>query len=386
MKFKDNPSNKIVKGEERIGQRLAAISLNRGKAFKAYIDQGNKNSILFKFRSEINKSQQIVDREVEKTINLKLKNTRKRIRKTELEMRSTFLNNNNNNNEIKNLNLQISLQNGTNRSIKKVSAGNNLNLNNNFGKFNFQNAFNNNEANGSDSTKFKTSTDFLKSESNLNNKNITTNNFFNTQIKIVNTNYNNINKIDDTESQNFNNMPNNKESNGNNIKINDNNSNLSPNKNQIDTPSRANSQNMNINHVDFSTKTSAINQMNRFHSTANKTAGMLGFGKNSKNFNNSTANNNAENIGSDMFKFNASNDYFFQRSKITSNRIKSYNINVISNWFEKNQIPHQKYSPHMVNNIEFQSNAIIDQMRVLLDSIDHFKINFLQGKNVNFIH
>jgi hypothetical protein len=301
-------------------------------------------------------------------------------------MRSTFLNNNNNSNEIKNLNFPISLQNGTNRTIKKVSGGNNLNLSNNFGKFNFQNAFNNNEANGSVSSKFKTSTDFLKSESNLNNKNKTTNNFFNTQIKIVNNNYNNNNTIDDSESQNFNNKPNNKESNDNNININ-NNPNLSPNKNQIDTLSRANSQNVNNNHVDFSTKTSAINQMNHFQSIANKTAGILGFGiKNSKNFNNSTANNNAENIGSDKFNFNAANDYFFQSSKINSNRIKSYNINVISNWFEKNQIPNQKYSPHMVNNIEFQSNAIIDQMRVLLDSIDHFKIHFLQGKNVNFIH
>lgn len=329
-------------------------SLNPGKTYKVYTDQGNKNSILFQFRSEINRSQQIVDREVEKTINLKMKYNRKRVRTTELKMRSTFLINNNNN--VIDKNPSQNINNNNPNILTNDNNNSNLYLNNNYGKFNFQNAsknlefnnFNENKNNNSNdansvSSKLKTETGFFKNV--LNKKN----NFFNTQIKIIN--------------------------HSNNKKNNNNTNNNSPYKNLIDSPSRANSQNINDANFNLGSKISAINQVNHFHSMANKTTGMLGLNSNSSNKNND--NTNINKIG-----FNVTSDYFAQGSKIISNRIKSYNIYFVGNWFEKNQIPYQDYTLHMVNNIEFQSNTIIDQLKVLLDNINHFKMQFLQGKNV----
>lgn len=255
------------------------------------------------------------------------------------------------------------------------SAVKNLEINNNNNFFNYNNYNNSNDENSSVLSKFKTATGFFRSENNNNKNGINSNNnFFNTQIKINNNNKEN--QADNNKNYNNNNY--------NNYDNNSTNNNKTPDKQlqKIDSPNRANTQNINSNPFNLSQRTSGINQTNQFQSMANKSTGILKFNSNSNNL----AANNNDNASSDkqLAGFNATSDYFFQGSKISSNRVKSYYVYFINNWFEKNQIPFQNYTPHMVNNLEFQSNTIIDQMKVLLDSINHFKMQFLQGKNVKF--
>jgi len=335
IKNKDNQQNKYNNDEGQKAPQHPNTSLNPGRIYKPYTDQGNKNSVLFQFRSEINKSQQIVDREVEKTAILKNKYSRKRIMTTELRMRSNFFNSNNNENN-------------------KI-------INNKFGKFNIQNNFKNLDNNNiinNDShsvlSKFKTGTGFFKSESN----NGDNNNFFNTQIKT--------------------NVNNNKNENQANYFISHNHLNT-PDKNKIDSHNPGSNQDIKSNPINLKIQSRTINQLNPFSSMASL----------NNNLNSNAANRNdnaADEINKPVGGFNATSDYFFRGSKITSNRIKSYNVYFITNWFDKNQIPFHNYTPHMVSNIEFQSNTIIDQMKVLLDNLNYFKIQFLQGKNVNFFN
>ncbi len=137
--------------------------------------------------------------------------------------------------------------------------------------------------------------------------------------------------------------------------------------------------NNNINN--FSNK-ERISENDQYNGIIDKTGGPIRI-KNSNN-NIGYRSNNEDNTYSKS-PFGNTTNYFFQKSKIINSRIKSYNVYFIGNWFEKNQIPHQNYTFLMVNNIEFQSNTIIDQMRVLLDNIGYFKLQFLQEKIVNII-
>ena len=63
-------------------------------------------------------------------------------------------------------------------------------------------------------------------------------------------------------------------------------------------------------------------------------------------------------------------------------RIKSYNVRYIKKWFEKNNIPTLANSQQKYANMDFQSNNIIDQIKVLLDNMNYFKLQYLQGKEV----
>jgi len=63
--------------------------------------------------------------------------------------------------------------------------------------------------------------------------------------------------------------------------------------------------------------------------------------------------------------------------------IKTYNIRYIKKWFEKNNIPTLANSQQKQASLDFQSNNIIDQIKVLLDNMNFFKLQYLQGKEVN---
>jgi nucleoside-triphosphatase THEP1 len=60
------------------------------------------------------------------------------------------------------------------------------------------------------------------------------------------------------------------------------------------------------------------------------------------------------------------------------NRTKTYKVKLINKWNEKNKIP----IIDGISNLDFQSNMIIDQIKVLLDNMSFFKLHYLQGKDV----
>ena len=81
-------------------------------------------------------------------------------------------------------------------------------------------------------------------------------------------------------------------------------------------------------------------------------------------------------------KFYSPRENYFDFSKCFEHRIKTYKVELINNWHEKNQIPNSNFDRYIVKNLEFQSNNIIDQMKVLLDNVNYFKIQYLLGKQV----
>lgn len=81
-------------------------------------------------------------------------------------------------------------------------------------------------------------------------------------------------------------------------------------------------------------------------------------------------------------KFYSPRENYFDFSKFVEHRIKTYKVELINNWYEKNQIPNSNFDRYIVKNLEFQSNNIIDQMKVLLDNVNYFKIQYLLGKQV----
>lgn len=60
------------------------------------------------------------------------------------------------------------------------------------------------------------------------------------------------------------------------------------------------------------------------------------------------------------------------------NRTKTYKVKYVKKWNEKNKIP----IIDGITNLDFQSNIIIDQIKVLLDNMSFFKLHYLQGKDV----
>ena len=69
-----------------------------------------------------------------------------------------------------------------------------------------------------------------------------------------------------------------------------------------------------------------------------------------------------------------------------SYRNKTYSVRFIKNWFEKNKIPVQTLNNQSANNVDFQSNNIIDQIKVLLDNVNFYKLHYMQGKEVKKIN
>jgi hypothetical protein len=61
-------------------------------------------------------------------------------------------------------------------------------------------------------------------------------------------------------------------------------------------------------------------------------------------------------------------------------RRKSYNVEFIRNWYEKNNLIPHNLIPRLTNNIEFQSNILIDEIKVLLDNIQHYRTKFLNDR------
>ena len=52
------------------------------------------------------------------------------------------------------------------------------------------------------------------------------------------------------------------------------------------------------------------------------------------------------------------------------------------NWNDKNKIPSQNCTANIANNLEFQSNTVVNHLKILFDSINQYKMQFLQGTNV----
>ena len=63
-------------------------------------------------------------------------------------------------------------------------------------------------------------------------------------------------------------------------------------------------------------------------------------------------------------------------------RLKSYKVEPIKNWHEKHGIPMQNFSPFLLDSVEHQSSLVIDEIKVLLDNIQYFKLNFVNSKDM----
>jgi hypothetical protein len=61
-------------------------------------------------------------------------------------------------------------------------------------------------------------------------------------------------------------------------------------------------------------------------------------------------------------------------------RRKTYSVKYIRNWYEKNNLIPHKLIPRLTNNIEFQSNILIDEIKVLLDNIQHYRTKYLNDR------
>lgn len=67
-------------------------------------------------------------------------------------------------------------------------------------------------------------------------------------------------------------------------------------------------------------------------------------------------------------------------------RIKDYKVDTNPEWYEKNGFPIQKFNKEVINDIDYQSSLIIDEIKVLLDNIQHYKISQLQDREVIIIY
>lgn len=87
-----------------------------------------------------------------------------------------------------------------------------------------------------------------------------------------------------------------------------------------------------------------------------------------------------------MENVNANNNNNYYTANLNrphpSYRVKTYNVRYIKKWFEKNNIPTLANNQQKYANMDFQSNNIIDQIKVLLDNMNYFKLQYLQGKEV----
>ena len=57
----------------------------------------------------------------------------------------------------------------------------------------------------------------------------------------------------------------------------------------------------------------------------------------------------------------------------------------LTNWYERMGFINPKITDDMCNNIDFQSNMISDEINVLLENIQYYKIMFLHGNEVLII-
>lgn len=61
-------------------------------------------------------------------------------------------------------------------------------------------------------------------------------------------------------------------------------------------------------------------------------------------------------------------------------RLKDFSVAYENNWYEKNSLIPGNFNKAMVNNLDYQSSILIDEMKVLMDNVENFKMNFLNGK------
>jgi hypothetical protein len=111
---------------------------------------------------------------------------------------------------------------------------------------------------------------------------------------------------------------------------------------------------------------------NNFISNLEKTKAKFenGNGNNFIDIDNTNNTNNTRNT-------NNSENYILSFPQVIY-RTKTYSVKYIKKWNEKNKIP----IIEGIDNIDFQSNMIIDQIKILLDNMSFFKLHYLQGKDV----
>lgn len=73
-----------------------------------------------------------------------------------------------------------------------------------------------------------------------------------------------------------------------------------------------------------------------------------------------------------------------KKLKIKNNmfRVKEFKVKYIDNWHLKHGFPELKLIPNVASNMEFQSSLISDELNVLLENIQHFKMTFLHNKEL----
>lgn len=294
----------------------------------------NKNSILNKFRNELKKSQSIIQLELERSKELKQKFLMKsRIEKElqELEKRKIM----------ENLNpIDSQIQRGNNFPMSPIKENNEFEdietpyniivsnkelfptgINVTHKKINFQKKGNN-----------------LPPLINPNNSNINANNFLNQSIETeLDFNTNSINENTNIISKS--------NTNTNIEKV------LSNIKNKENT--KKNNSRITYNNKSFDSRNEILSKIN-----------------NTSSFEENT-NLNMQNYTPDISSMTKAKPKF---------RIKTYKIKYVNNWNEKNQIP----TSDVTKNLDFQSNIIIDLIKVLLDNMNFFKLHYIQGKEVIF--
>jgi len=63
-------------------------------------------------------------------------------------------------------------------------------------------------------------------------------------------------------------------------------------------------------------------------------------------------------------------------------RKKTFKVKYLVNWYEKTGYTPYKMTEETCNNIEFQSNIVSDEMKILLENLQYYKMMFLNGNEV----
>jgi hypothetical protein len=74
-------------------------------------------------------------------------------------------------------------------------------------------------------------------------------------------------------------------------------------------------------------------------------------------------------------------------NKITSmyknhSRIRTFNVEYITNWYESSGFSSPIFSYVLLNNVEYQSKIIIDDIKVLIENLQFYKLNYLSSEDL----
>lgn len=61
-------------------------------------------------------------------------------------------------------------------------------------------------------------------------------------------------------------------------------------------------------------------------------------------------------------------------------RLKTFSVNYKPNWLLKNGFPEQEIAKEISCDLDYQSNTIQDEIKVLLENINSYRLNYLDGQ------